>query len=147
MISIFLNNLYNNNIIEKKKITQLTTFPNFLITKTYLMIKKLWDLKLLVGWFSSYFFLMILLLYWINIFVLITILIATISTSFYKLDEHYSSPVSWGCRIHRQHFCRGVISTPTPPPNLPEYNIKQSYDDALAWEICHCSWIHSDLEL
>ena len=32
-------------------------------------------------------------------------------------------PVSWGCRIHRLHHCRGV----RPPPNeCLRYNTKQS---------------------
>ena len=31
-------------------------------------------------------------------------------------------PVSWGCRIHRLHLCRG----PTPPNKCPRYDTKQS---------------------
>ena len=48
------------------------------------------------------------------------------SPSCFKL-QHRSSfnscPVSWGCRIHWLHLCRGV----RPPPNeCPGYDTKQS---------------------
>ena len=37
--------------------------------------------------------------------------------------QTHSCPVSWGCRIHRLHLCRGV----SPPPNeCPGYKTKQS---------------------
>ena len=40
-----------------------------------------------------------------------------------------NSPVSWGCRIHRLHHCRGV----RPYPNeCSEYDIKQSDGEALS---------------
>ena len=32
-------------------------------------------------------------------------------------------PVGWGCRIHRQHLCRGVK---TPPDECPGFAAKQS---------------------
>ena len=34
----------------------------------------------------------------------------------------FTCPVSWGCRIHRLHLCRGV----RPPNECPRYDTKQS---------------------
>ena len=40
-------------------------------------------------------------------------------------------PVSWGCRIHWLHLCRGV-RPPTPPNECPGYDTKQSDDEVPA---------------
>ena len=45
------------------------------------------------------------------------------------LVSNYSCPVSWGCRIHWLHLCRGV----RPPPNeCPGYDTKNSDDEVPA---------------
>ena len=41
-------------------------------------------------------------------------------------EPNFSSPVSWGYRIHQVHLCRGV----RPPPKYPGYDTKQSNDEA-----------------
>ena len=41
----------------------------------------------------------------------------------FENERNSGSPVSWGCRIHRLHLCRGI----RPPPNkCLGYNTKQS---------------------
>ena len=61
-------------------------------------------------------------------------------------------PVSWGCRIHWLHLCRGVR---TPPNECPRYDTKQSDGDIpKCWSFgecgvplyCHPSQVHSGPE-
>ena len=44
-----------------------------------------------------------------------------------------SSPIGWGCRIHRLHLYKGV--RPPPPNECPRYDIKPSEGEATALEI------------
>ena len=36
------------------------------------------------------------------------------------------SPVSWGCRIHRLHLCKGIRLPPYTHTKRPGYDSKQS---------------------
>ena len=63
---------------------------------------------------------------------------------------YYGSPVIWGCRIHRQHLCRGV--------RLPMSVLDMTLNDLMLrlqfWSFgefrvsihCHCSKVNSDPE-
>ena len=65
---------------------------------------------------------------WFQEFLILIIFTELYGLIYYSLiliicTQLYNCPVSWGCRIHWLHLCRGV----RPPPNeCPGYNTKQS---------------------
>ena len=41
----------------------------------------------------------------------------------YWINTHTQDPVSWGCRIHRLHLCRGVRLPPNECPDMTLSNL------------------------
>ena len=61
-------------------------------------------------------------------------------------------PVSWGCRIHRLHLCRGVRPRPTSVLDMTLNNLMVRFQQCWSFGecgvsfYCHCSQVHSDPE-
>ena len=101
--------------------TELFAIELFFTLKLYLCWTELFAIEL--------FFTLKLYLCWTELFEILYLKIIRIRLKYLIISYCIFCPVSWGCRIHWLHLCRGVRP---PPQRVSWYDTKQSHGEVPA---------------